>query len=383
MKLLIHTYRKTCILLSTLFGIQLFFNPANYLQAQVWTPERANAWYEKQEWLRGANYVPATAINQLEMFQAETFDTATISKELMLAKSIGFNTLRVFLHDLLWAQDAKGFKNRLDIFLSICARNGIRPMLVFFDSCWDPFPHTGLQHAPVAGVHNSGWVQSPGVDLLRDTSRWPVLEKYVKDIVSTFGKDKRVLCWDMWNEADYPNPEFYHTLEPADKLEWVAKLLPLAFSWARSQHPDQPLTSGIWGIRPTWRKDLIHQLVKVQRLQIELSDIISFHAYEDSASFRKAITDLQTYHRPLICTEYMSRENDNTVFTMLPIAREYKVGMINWGFVDGKEQTKYSWTSWNKKDTSDPAIWHHVLFRKDHTPYKAAETEFIKSAGAR
>ena len=133
-----------------------------------WTEDRANAWYSKQPWLVGANYIPSTAINQLEMWQAETFDPERIDIELGWAEGLGMNTIRVFLHDLVWEQNPAGFQQRIDRFLAIAAKHNIRPMFVLFDSCWDPNPRLGEQREPRAGVHNSGWVQSPGAKALRD-----------------------------------------------------------------------------------------------------------------------------------------------------------------------------------------------------------------------
>ena len=93
----------------TLFGamsLQALAQPAN--PPSRWTEKQANDWYAKQPWLVGSNYIPASAINELEMWQAETFDPAQIEKELSWAEGLGMNTMRVFLHDLLWQQDAAG-----------------------------------------------------------------------------------------------------------------------------------------------------------------------------------------------------------------------------------------------------------------------------------
>src|SRR6184192_3533155 len=108
--------------------------------APVWSAAKANAWYANHKWINGANFIPSTAINQLEMWQADTFDPATIDRELKWAAGIGMNTARVFLHDLAYDQDPKGFKQRLDKFLDIAKSHGIRPTLVFFDDCWNPEP---------------------------------------------------------------------------------------------------------------------------------------------------------------------------------------------------------------------------------------------------
>ena len=93
--------------------------------AQRWTPEKAKAWHEKSGWFVGCNFIPSTAINQLEMWQADTFDPATIDRELALAESLGFTSVRVFLHDLPWQQDSKGFSERIDKFLGLADRGGV------------------------------------------------------------------------------------------------------------------------------------------------------------------------------------------------------------------------------------------------------------------
>lgn len=110
--------------------------------SQLWSPAAANAWYDRQPWLVGANYIPATAINELERWQAASFDPARIDLELGWAEKADMNTMRVFLHDLLWKQDAPGFTRRIDQFLAVVARHHIRPVLVLFDSCWDPDPNS-------------------------------------------------------------------------------------------------------------------------------------------------------------------------------------------------------------------------------------------------
>src|SRR6266700_803685 len=147
-----------------------------------WSEARANEWHQHQPWLVGSNFLPATAINELEMWQADTFDPQEIDKELGWAEGLGMNTMRVFLHDLLWQQDPAGFKKRIDSFLNIAAKHQIRPVFVLFDSCWDPYPKLGPQHPPVPGVHNSGWVQSPGATALADPNKEARIRAYVEGV---------------------------------------------------------------------------------------------------------------------------------------------------------------------------------------------------------
>src|SRR5690348_7355397 len=137
-----------------------------------WSEQQANDWYRNQPWLVGCNFSPSTAINQLEMWQADTFDLPTIDRELGWAQDLGFNTVRVFLHNLLWKQDSAGFTQRIDRFLEVADKHHIRVLFVLLDSVWDPYPHLGKQREPKPGLHNSGWVQAPGAEILTDRSRW-------------------------------------------------------------------------------------------------------------------------------------------------------------------------------------------------------------------
>lgn len=340
----------------------------------IWTGKTAEDWYKKQGWLVGANFIPSTAINQLEMWQAETFDTATIDKELSLAEGLGMNTVRVFLHDLLYAQDSVGFINRINTFLQIANRHKIKPLFVFFDSCWDPFPKLGKQREPKPFVHNSGWVQSPGYDALKDSTQYPRLEKYVKGIVGHFANDSLILGWDIWNEPDNPTGASYGKVDLPNKVHYVLPLLKKAFEWAREGNPSQPLTSGIWV--GNWTAQ--DSMKPIEKLQIEESDVISFHNYDDPGVFEQKILQLQRYGKPILCTEYMARPNGSTFQGFLPVAKKYNVAMYNWGFVNGKTQTIYPWDSWTKKYTAEPPLWFHDIFQKDGTPYRTQETDSIK-----
>jgi len=344
-------------------------------QPDHWSQQAANHWYANEPWLVGSNYIPSNAINELEMWQADTFDPKEIDKELGWAQGLGMNTMRVFLHNLLWKQDSAGFKSRINTFLQICDRHGIKPIFVVFDSCWDPFPKLGKQRAPRPGVHNSGWVQSPGAEMLQNPADYPELEQYVKGVVGAFAHDKRVLAWDIWNEPDNTNDSSYGKEEPPNKVQLVLALLPKAFAWARAAHPDQPLTSGVW--HGDWSNPA--NLEPMAKEQLELSDITSFHNYGVPNDFEKRVHWLQQYGRPLICTEYMARPEKSTFESILPIAKKYKVGAINWGFVQGKTQTYLPWDSWQHPYVySPPKVWFHDIFYPDGRPYRPAEVAFIR-----
>lgn len=361
--------------LRRLFVIMLFLLAASGLEAQQrWTASQATVWYAAQPWPVGADYLPSTAENQLEMWQADTFDPATIDRELGWAETIGMNTMRVFLHDLLWQQDRQGLIKRMDEFLAIADRHHIRPIFVFFDSCGDPFPKLGPQNPPVPGVHNSRWVESPGSPALVDAKQSPRLEEYVKGVVGAFANDKRVLAWDLWNEPNNGDAAAVVRGDPKNKDELVLKLLPQVYAWARSAKPVQPLTSGIW----TGNWSSIETMAPVARVQIEQSDILSFHNYSWPEDFEARVRQLQQFGRPLICTEYMARSIGSTFDTILPIAKKYRVGAVNWGLVKGRSQTYLPWESTEHPYIHEqPLIWFHDVFHEDGTPYRQREVDLI------
>ena len=343
-----------------------------------WSEQQANDWYAKQSWLVGANFIPSDAINQLEMFQAATFNPALNDKELGLGESIGMNTMRVFLQDQLWQQDPEGFKKRLDIFLSIASKHHIKPLLVLFDSCWETDPRLGPQHPPIPGIHNSGWVQSPGKSKLLDPAYEPKLKAYVVGVVGAFASDDRILGWDVWNEPDNGGGDKASDV-PA-KVRRVNELLPKAFTWARSANPSQPLTSGVW--TGDW-SDPSKESVTT-KIQLSESDVISFHNYGWPEEFEARIKELQIQHRPIVCTEYMARGAGSTFDESLPIAKKYNVGAINWGLVAGKTQTYFPWDSWQRPYVLiQPTIWFHDVFRQDDTPYRQHEVELIRQLTGR
>ncbi len=344
----------------------------------AWSPDQAHAWAGQTPWLVGANFSPSTAINELEMWQAESFDPTTIDRELGWAHGLSFNCVRVFLHDLPWDQDSKSYLERIDQFLAIADKHQVRVMFVLFDSCWDPFPKLGAQRAPRPGVHNSGWVQSPGAEKLKDPARREALQAYVKGVVGRFKDDKRVVVWDVYNEPDNLNDNSYGPKnlkqEPADKLDLTLPLLKAAFTWAREAGASQPLTSAVW--TGDWNDP--NKLTPIQRVQIEQTDVISFHMYASLEETRRRVESLRRYGRPLICTEYMARPQGSHFDPVLGYLKDQKVGAFNWGFVSGKTQTIYPWDSWQHTYTAEPKVWFHDIFRADGTPFDPAEVAYIR-----
>jgi hypothetical protein len=306
------------LIVATLFAL----HPGSAAARELWTDEQATAWYEAQLWMAGANYLPRTAINQLEMWQAQTFDAATIDEEFGWAERLGFTTMRVFLHNLPWQEDAAGFLERIERVLAIADRHHLRLMLVLFDACCDPYPKPGPQHAPTPHVHNSGWVQAPGAAVLKDPARPHDLRGYVVGIISHFRADRRVVLWDIFNELDNRyGPKRCQPDEPADKAELALQLAAKAKEWALSAEPSQPISFCLWENHSAARE----RRSPAQRFQLDSSDEITFHIYADPAKTREAITALRRYHRPLLCSEYMARPLGSTFSDILPLFKQERI----------------------------------------------------------
>lgn len=347
--------------------------------AEQWSKEKAWEWYDKQPWLVGTNFNPSSSINQLEFWQADTFDPETIDRELKWSADLGMNLHRVYLHNLLWDQDSVGFLDRMDQYLTIADKYGIKTMFTLLDDVWHPIPELGKQPEPVPHVHNSGWVQAPGAEILGDSTRHAELKGYIKGVVNRFAHDNRVLVWDIYNEPDnVAGQPGRKALEVKDKHIYSLALLKKVFQWSREANPQQPLTTGIW------RGEIAHwgtpdSLPELDRYMIEKSDIISFHAYDgELKNVIRKIEELKKYERPLLCTEYIARGVGNTFESVMPVLKKDKIAAINWGFVSGKTNTIYPWSSWQEKFTAEPEKWHHDILRRDGAPYSQKEVEFIK-----
>ena len=394
----------------SLIIISLFIscNNKNTTQSQKsnrWSEEKIWEWYNNQPWPVGTNFITSSSINQLEFWQEETFDPDLIEKELKLSASIGMNTHRVFLHDLLWEQDSIGFMERINKFLEISDRYGIKTLFVFFDDVWHPVPKLGKQPEPIPNVHNPGWVQSPGAKILYDTLSHNKLESYVKGIVGRFANDSRILAWDLYNEPGQKgiasheiskertielhkkigieiteeNRSAYNLskIDPKDiKQIHTLSLLKKTVKWLREINPSQPITTGIYAWDADWAP--ISDLSELDQFIINSSDIISFHSYASKEEVLEKVKQLKNYNRPLLCTEYIAREHKSTFEDILPIFYDNKIGAYNWGFVSGKTNTIYPWKSWDSTYTGPPNKWHHDIFYQNGEPFSNDEIELIK-----
>ena len=377
-----------CIIFLSLIFIQCQKSPSPVADYR-WTEERAWQWHNENGWMVGTNFNPSTSINQLEFWQEDTYDPETIERELEWSAELGMNMHRVYLHNLLWDQDSIGFLERVDNYLNISESKNIKTLFVLLDDVWHPVPKLGKQPEPIPFVHNSGWVQAPGSEILGDSSRHDELKNYVKGVISHFADDKRVVGWDLYNEPDNvasSDPEnlvnninfrgLNRGPEVKEKHIYSLSLLKKIFMWAREVNPSQPLTVGLWKDSETWND--IDSLSAIDRFAISNSDVISFHAYGDLEETRKKIEDLEQFNRPLLCTEYLARGEQNTFQIMLPLFKEKEIAAVNWGFVAGKTNTAFPWSSWQVEFDSLPKIWHHDIYLPDKTPYDEKEIAFLK-----
>jgi hypothetical protein len=195
----------------------------------------------------------------------------------------------------------------------------------------------------------------------------------VTGVLTQFRNDDRVLGWDLWNEPDNPS-RHYASVERPDKEQLVADLLPQVFAWARAVDPVQPLTSAVW--QGEWPD--AGSSSAISRIQLDNSDVLTFHSYGEPADFEYHIDELASQDRPILCTEYLARPLGSTVAGILPIAKRHKVGALNWGLVAGKTQTYFPWDSWDHPYPSIPDVWFHDLLQPNGRPFQDSEIQTIR-----
>ena len=349
---------------------------------QRWSEERAWEWQQENGWMVGTNFNPSTSINQLEFWQEDTYDPETIERELEWSAELGMNLHRVYLHNLLWDQDSLGFLKRVENYLEIADSKDIKTLFVLLDDCWHPAPKLGKQPDPIPFVHNSQWVQAPGAFILGDSLRHVEVKNYIKGVITHFADDKRVVGWDLYNEPGNgaPRQKGHNEFEIKENKDiYTLSLLNKSFKWAREVNPSQPITTSVWkgsGVDKDWSK--LDSLSDLSRFALSNSDVISFHTYENIEEMRLRIDQLEKFNRPILCTEYLARGQGSTFQAMLPLLKEKQISAINWGFVAGKTNTAFPWSSWDEEFDSLPKIWHHDIYLPDKTPYDQKEIDFLK-----
>ena len=350
-------------ILSIFFLFAIVFSMHGQQQSKISKMSIDNAWewYNSMEEIKGVNYVPRYAGNSTEMWQEADFRPDIIDQELSWAESVGYNSVRVFMQYLVWENDKKGTMLRMNEFMDIAADHGIKVMWVLFDDCAFGYPpktepYLGEQGEPLPGEYAPYWTPSPGHSIVDDKSQWEKFEKYIKDIISEFSDDDRILMWDLYNEPGMSGVG-----------DSSMPLVEAAFEWARSVSPAQPLTVGVY------QNDVS---CDIPERFIELSDIITFHSYDNIKGLNSKMEFLAGSGRPLICTEFMIRRNGNDFFSCLPEFARANVGWFNWGLVQGKTQT---WLPWDSKPwSSTPKRWQCDVMYSSGMPYDTDEIKLIR-----
>lgn len=357
---------------------------------QRWTADKANAWFANRPWPCGCNFLPSSAVNFVDMWHPETFDVDTIDRELGWAADIGYNSMRVNLQYILWADDPDGMMDRIERYLSIASGHGISTVFCLFDDCEfsGNTPSTDRQPDPLPGVHNSRALASPGRQALMDDAQWSGFKDYVTAIVGAYAQDERILYWDLYNE---PGNVSVFTKDEQDVSFAEAmtarsfELCKSAFAWARAQNPVQPITSGAWRVSHAWNdaeQDIRNFDNPIDRFMLEASDIISFHAYVTLPRLENIAEQLEALGRPLMCTEWLARTAGSYPKEQLPFFHAHKIGCYQWGFANGRTQTHIPWPALKAKVPNyDEAKseWFHDVMRADGTPYDANEIALFKS----
>jgi hypothetical protein len=331
-----------------------------------WPEEKAWEWYAEVAPIFGCNYLPRTAVNSTEMWQKETFDPKTIDQELGWARKAGYNSLRVFLQYVVWQDDPEGLKQRMEQFLEIAAQHRIRVMFVPFCDCRFERrdPYAGKQADPIPGVHNSRWVPSPGHQRVNDRSAWPDLERYIKDVVGHFAKDRRVLIWELYNEPGM-----------SGQGEKSLPLVVETFRWAREVNPTQPLMIQGWPLDVIEAPGGKLTTDGPSRVMLDLSDVVGTHFYDKPELLEREIEILSEYERPMFCTEWLRRQSNNRFETILPIFARHGVSCYHWGLVAGRTQT---YLEGGRSKDPNPKVWRHDVFHPDGTPYDPGEFELLR-----
>lgn len=351
---------------------------------QRWSAAEARDWWAETPWVCGINYLPSTAVNFLEMWHPDGYDRATIDRELGWAGDIGYNAIRTNPQFLAWRHDRDGLLARLDEVVGLAATHGLRTVPVLFDDCGfgGLEPAWGRQPNPVPGVHNSRAVASPGRAAVQDRAAWPEYEAYVRDLVGAFARDPRILFWDLYNEPGNRmvfGPDGFRLHAPDFTADSIA-LMRDAFGWARAMGPAQPLTVAAWATPPPGSDAAPYQ-TPADLLALALSDIVTFHAYWDTAHVAAFADHLAAEGRPMLSTEWMARAVDSRIADQLPFYRERGIGCFQWGFVRGRTQTHLPWPAAlvaAHGGTADRSVWFHDLLDPDGTPYDPAEIACLR-----
>ena len=358
-----------CLLLSSVAAIAQTGKPSR------WSEARPTPGTRKQPWLVGSNYTPATAINELEMWQADTFDPKTIDKELGWAEGLGMTTMRVFLHDLAWQQDAAGFRERIDRFLDIAAKHHIKPLFVLFDSCWDPNPAAGpaARADSLASTIPAGCrvpaprrcrirTQVSAARSLRQGRRRRVRQGSAR---ARLGRLERA--------RQHQRRAATAQQEPKNKVELVLALLPQVFAvgarGGRRAAADVRRLEGRLVVRRQAVADGADSARTVGRHLVP--QLRQRRGIREADPVAAALPSADPLHRV-----HGARQRQHVRGIAARSRRSTTSRRSTGASSPGKTQTYLPWDSWQKPYVDrEPAVWFHEIFKQDGTPYKQEEVD--------
>lgn len=346
-----------------------------------WTMEQANEWYSRLGWLRGCNFIGSDCANRLDMFQSYKADEKlkTAERELALCQKIGFNTVRIWANFDVYYAEPEEYMEIFERYISLCAKYGQKVMVVLTHEedlprgeKFEPKPMGEQNYA--LGYHQGRAPLTPERKAMRAMHymEYPELyDRYLEMIVRTvrkYARDERIFCWNIYNEPGIALGDLR-----------AEKILRKIFEVVRAEDPIQPLCADIW-------KSLAGKRIssEVEKVALELSDVISFHSYQPFPEIVESLQFLRSFGRPIFQTEWLHRINHNNVAEMYPLLYLTNVANYCWGFVLGKTQTNEPWdVMWRQLDEGedhgyDFTKWQHDLFRPNLRPYDPREIALIE-----
>ena len=347
-----------------------------------WSKERAWEWYNAHPWIRGCNYMSADCVNRIDQWQALHFEERfrTTEEELKVMQELGFNSVRIILEYVVWKEEHDSFLERFERYISLLDKYGISAIVVLANDCMPPktelweMPYIGEQKFDMGyhggkkhsqhGAHNG---PAPHFYLDNEESADDYF-KMVREIVTLYKDDNRILMWDVFNEPGN-----------SQRSGITLPILKRMFEVVRGVNPSQPLTAAAWCCNKNCVFDMPEDVYC-----LENSDIITYHNYGKYEEHIRVIKYLKQFDRPLINTEWLARCTGNTVFDNFPLFYLENIGCYNWGFVAGKYQTfeahnsLWDWYYREKNADIDLTKWFHDLYRPSYRPYDPKEIDLIK-----
>ena len=147
---------------------------------------------------RGAIYIPARAYNTYQQWR--DYNQKETDRDFSYAKSIGLNSLRIWLSYEYWLENPQRHLESLDHMLDAADKKGLKILLALFDSC-------GVENTKKASEDRNPKtavaVKSLSLVISRDRDRWNEPDRFVNVVMERFASDKRKLAFEIINESGF------------------------------------------------------------------------------------------------------------------------------------------------------------------------------------